>query len=106
MGKSRTLSTIRLCAEVELLNVGSEVLSRALTDDRGDFKLPNVPKGQYTIRVRSGGYGSVAQQFMVTRSNRSTRCNKPTSAPPPWLGLQFGQQVITSQRHSRTGLRV
>ena len=41
-------------AEVDLLNGGSEVSSGVLTNDRGDFIMPNVPTGQmrYGSRVR------------------------------------------------------
>jgi Carboxypeptidase regulatory-like domain len=64
-------------AEVELLNAKSEVFGRVLADDRGDFTIPNVPKGNYKIRVQSAGFTSAAQEIIVTRSNRNTRCNKP-----------------------------
>src|SRR5271157_4177922 len=43
-------------AEVDLLNLGSEVSGGVLTDDRGDFIMPNVPRGQYEIKVKSVGY--------------------------------------------------
>ena len=64
-------------AEIELLNTGPEVLSQVLTDDGGDFAIPNVSKGQYKIRVQSAGYSPVEQEFIVTKSNQNTRCNKP-----------------------------
>jgi hypothetical protein len=64
-------------AEVDLLNGGSEVSSGVLTDDRGDFIMPNVPRGQYEIRVKSAGYVTAAQELIVTKDRRITHCHKP-----------------------------
>ena len=64
-------------AEVDLLNLGSEVSGGVLTNDRGDFIMPNVPRGQYEIRVKSVGYITAAQQLIVTTNRRNTRCHHP-----------------------------
>jgi hypothetical protein len=65
-------------AEVDLLSGGSsEVSNGVLTDDRGDFIMPNVPRGQYEIRVKSMGYVTAAQQLIVTKNGRNTHCHKP-----------------------------
>ena len=64
-------------AEVDLFNGGSEVSTGVLTDDRGDFIMPNVPRGQYEIEVKSAGYVTAAQQLIVTKTRRNTYCHKP-----------------------------
>jgi hypothetical protein len=64
-------------AEIELLNTGSDVLSQVLTDPGGNFAIPDVSKGQYKIRVQRAGYSPVEQEFIVTRSKRNARCDKP-----------------------------
>jgi hypothetical protein len=64
-------------AEVDLLNGGSEVSTGVLTDDRGNFIMPNVPTGQYEIRVKSAGYVTAAQQLIVTKNRGNTHCHKP-----------------------------
>ena len=64
-------------AEVDLLNGGSEVSGGVLTNDRGDFIMPNVPTGQYEIRVKSAGYVTSAQQLIVTKNRGNTECHKP-----------------------------
>jgi hypothetical protein len=64
-------------AEVDLLSPGSEVSGGVLTDDRGDFTMPNVPRGQYEIRVKSVGYVTAAQQLIVTTNRRNTHCHHP-----------------------------
>jgi len=65
-------------AEVDLLSDGSSEVSKGvLTDDRGDFVMQNVAKGQYEIRVKSPGYVTAAQQLIVTKNRRNTHCHKP-----------------------------
>jgi hypothetical protein len=63
--------------EVDLLKGGSEVSTGVLTDDRGDFIMPNVPTGQYEIQVKSAGYVTAAQRLIVTNTRRHTSCHKP-----------------------------
>jgi hypothetical protein len=61
-------------AEVDLLQGGPEVSSGILTDDSGNFIMPNVPRGKYEIRVKSVGYVTAAQQLIVTKSRGNTQC--------------------------------
>jgi hypothetical protein len=64
-------------AEVDLLNNGPEVSIGVLTDDGGNFTMPDVPRGQYEIRVKSAGYVTAAQQLIVTKRRGNTHCLKP-----------------------------
>ena len=63
-------------AEVDLLHDGPDV-SGVLTDDGGYFIMPNVPRGQYEIRVKSLGYVTAAQQLIVTKNRGNNQCHKP-----------------------------
>jgi hypothetical protein len=62
-------------AQVDLLKAGSEVSTGVLTDDLGEFIMPNVPSGQYEMRVKSEGYVTAAQPIIVTKNSRNTRCH-------------------------------
>jgi ABC-type amino acid transport substrate-binding protein len=64
-------------AVVDLLSGGSDVSTEVLTNDRGDFIVPNVPSGQYEIEVKSAGYVTAAQRLIVTKATRNTYCHKP-----------------------------
>jgi hypothetical protein len=64
-------------AEVDLLQDGPEVSSGILTDDSGNFIMPNVPRGKYEIQVKSAGYVTAAQQLIVTKSPGNTQCLRP-----------------------------
>jgi hypothetical protein len=64
-------------AEVDLMHGGSEVSTGVLTDDRGSFMMPKVPKGQYEIQVKSAGYVTAAQQLIVTKNGANSHCHKP-----------------------------
>lgn len=65
-------------AEVYLLRGGSSEVSNGVrTDDRGDFIMPNVTRGQYEVRVKSAGYVTAAQQLIVTKDHGNTYCHKP-----------------------------
>jgi hypothetical protein len=64
-------------AEVDLLHDGRDVSSAVLTDDGGNFIMPNVPRGQYEIRVKSVGYVIAAQQLIVTKSRGNPQCLNP-----------------------------
>jgi hypothetical protein len=78
-------------AEVDLLHDGPDVSSGVLTDDGGNFIMPNVPRGQYEIRVKSVGYVTAAQQLIVTKSRGSTHCHRPLQ-----VGLQPGSMGCSS----------
>jgi hypothetical protein len=64
-------------AEVDLLHDGPDVSSGVLTDDGGNFIMPNVPRGQYEIRVKSVGYVTAAQQLIVTKNRGNSQCHNP-----------------------------
>lgn len=64
-------------AEVELLDTHSEVLQRVLTNQDGSFRLADVAKGQYVLRVKYPGFAWALEPLIVSNRNPETHCKKP-----------------------------
>ena len=68
-------------AKVELLDDQLEVQKQTVADDRGNFMLSDVAKGQYKIVVEASGYAaSNPQPLVVTKTDRENTCQKPLKA--------------------------
>ena len=63
--------------DVELLDKQSVVLQQTLTDEDGDFNVPNVAKGEYVLRVKSPYFVSAWQPIIVTKNSANSRCGRP-----------------------------
>ena len=66
--------------EVDLLDSKSELVERVVSDDNGDFRIPNARKGRYKIQVQRKGYAPALQEVVITKERPSGRCRKPLQA--------------------------
>lgn len=60
--------------DVELEDVQSVVLQHVGTGEDGRFDMPNVRKGEYSVRVKSKYFVQAWQSFVLTKSNAKGRC--------------------------------
>ena len=75
--KTGSLKGTVVDAETQAPLVGATVLivdteRGAATDDKGEFKINNVPVGSYSVAIRSIGYQSLTRTDVILRSGRIT----------------------------------
>lgn len=63
--------------EVELLDLYSNILRQAVTNESEIFDMQDISPGQYVIRVQFAGFATAWQPFVLTKNKPNVRCNKP-----------------------------
>jgi len=67
-------------AGVELIDLNTnlpDVVQTVETDKEGRFALPDVPAGEYAVRVRLSGFATASQNFVVSKRGGKGGCKKP-----------------------------
>jgi len=80
---------------VELAGInGDTAIARASVSSNGDFEFPNIPGGQYDLRVTDVGGGVLQQQLITVRSsfeNVEVRLPQNSSEKPAAGTVSIGQ---------------
>jgi hypothetical protein len=97
-------------AKVTATNVATSTLFESVTNSAGNYTIPNMPPGTYTVTVVAQGFKKVTQQNIAVAINTSTRVDvdvEPgsvseevmvTTAPPL---LQTDRADISTQLETR-----
>jgi len=56
-------------ADVLIVAKGTSSEQKVITDDKGQFIIPSIPDGTYTLRFEKNNYKSVERKNMVVKNN-------------------------------------
>jgi hypothetical protein len=66
---------------IELIDLNTDLpdIQTVETDNQGKFALPDVPVGEYAVRVRLSGFATASQNLVVNERGDKRGCERPLS---------------------------
>jgi hypothetical protein len=77
-------------ATVTVTNTATTLSRQTVTNSLGEYTLPTLPPGTYTVSVKAGGFGPYSQSGVVVNANEVTRVNIALTVG------QVGQDITVS----------
>src|SRR5579862_4889006 len=62
-------------ATVTVSNEGTKLSRDTVTNSQGEYTLPTLPPGTYTLAIKAGGFGPYSQAGVMVNANEVTRVN-------------------------------
>ena len=95
-------------ATVTVTNQGTTLSRDTVTNSLGEYTLPTLPPGTYTLSVKAGGFGPYSQTGVVVNANEVTRVNIALAVGQVKGGGElmaaFARELKTLGRHGRSPL--
>ena len=77
-------------AKVDALNQGTNLVISAQSDNQGNYTIPDLPPGVYTLKVTASGFGSFSSRDIVLSAQASVRIDAALK-----IGSQDTNVIVT-----------
>jgi hypothetical protein len=84
-------------AAVTVVNLGTKLTRETVTNSLGEYTLPTLPPGTYSLSVKAGGFGPYSQTGVVVNVNEVTRVNVALAVGQVTQDVTVSSQAATLQ---------